>query len=108
MEVSVKYLLPLLAVLNNKNYFCMVDYSYGNLYFITEPENEEIKSALEKEILRKVDIVAVKDIQEGIELSSSVSSILKDIENNEITKKYFEKIKEIEVNDEGEDDNGRD
>lgn len=86
--MSIKYLVPLLIVFNNKNYFCMVDYSSSNLYFLNEPENQDIKKILEKEILRKVDDVAVKDFQGDVSINDSVSSIIRDIENNNFIKKY--------------------
>lgn len=101
MEVSIKYLLPLVAVLNNKNYFCMIDYSYGNLYFLNPPEDVEIKNFLEKEILRKVDIVAVNDVKDNVDISSNVASILKDIQNDEIIKKYSVNL-DLEENNEPE------
>jgi hypothetical protein len=89
MEISIKYLVPLLAVLDNKNYFCMVDYARDSLYFLNEPSNHEEKELLKKEILKKIDHINVKDIKSDIDFSSNVSSIIKDIENDNIIKKYF-------------------
>lgn len=88
MELSVRYLVPLLVVFNNKNYFCMVDYSSDNLYFLNEPDDPELKIKLEKEILRKVDTSAVKDFQGDLTLNSNISSIIRDINNNDFIKKY--------------------
>jgi len=100
MEISVKYLVPLLVVFNNKNYFCMVDYGSSNLYFLNEPDDAELKIKLEKEILRKVDTSAVKDFQGEVTLNSSISSIIRDINNNDFVKKY----NKFDVNKEEEEE----
>lgn len=88
MDITIKYLVPLLVVFNNKNYFCMIDYATSNLYFIDEPEDLEIKKILEKEILKKVDDVAVDDFQGNAVLNKDISSIIKDIENNKFINQY--------------------
>lgn len=100
MEISIKYLVPLLVVFNNKNYFCMVDYGSGNLYFLNEPDDTELKIKLEKEILRKVDTSAVKDFQGEVTLNSSISSIIRDINNND----FFKKYNKFDVNKEQEEE----
>jgi len=102
MEISIKYLVPILAILDNKNYFCMVDYSFGNLYFLNEPEDSEKKKILEKEILRKIDTVAVRDIKE-VDISKNIINIVNDIENNDIIKKYSVNVNLEEENKEVEE-----
>lgn len=90
MEISIKYLLPILVVFNNKNYFCMIDYSFGNLYWINEPDDIEQKKELEKEVLRKIDNKFIKNIQniEDVKINNNILNLLDDIKNNSLIKKY--------------------
>lgn len=108
MEISIKYLLPMLVVFNNKNYFCMIDYAFGSLYWLNEPEDAEQKKIIEQEVLRKTDANFLKNIQniEDVKIGKNINNLLDDIKNNSLIKKYSVDLDSLNQEKEIEVDNG--
>jgi len=89
MEMSIKYLVPMLVIFDQKKCFCMVDYSGGNVYFLDESIDEDQKRAIEMQVLRKVDTSAVIDVVSGSSSISNISDVLKDLDYDKLRKKYI-------------------
>lgn len=98
--MSIKYLVPMLVVFDQKKCFCMVDYSGGKVYFLDESINEDQKKAIELEVLRKVDTSAIVDVIGGGAVISDVSSVLKDLDYDKLIKKYIPEITQDDQLDE--------
>ena len=88
MEMSIKYLVPMLVIFDQKKCFCMVDYSGDKVYFLDESIDEDQKRAIETQVLRKVDTSAVVDVVSGSSSISNISDFLKDLDYEKLRNKY--------------------
>ena len=87
--MSIKYLVPMLVIFDQKKCFCMVDYSGGNVYFLDESIDEDQKRAIEMQVLRKVDTSAVVDVVSGSSSISNISDVLRDLDYDKLRNKYM-------------------
>jgi hypothetical protein len=106
MEMSIKYLVPMLVVFDQKKCFCMVDYSGSKVYFLDESISEDQKRAIEMQVLRKVDTSAVFDVISGSSSISDIGGVLKDLDYEKLRKKYIpETTQEDQSNEENIEEN---
>ncbi len=99
--MSIKYLVPMLVVFDQKKCFCMVDYAGGKVYFLDESIDEDQKRAIESQVLRKVDTSAVVDVISGSSSISNISNVLKDLDYEKLRKKYIpETVQDDQPNEE--------
>lgn len=87
--MSIKYLVPMLVIFDQKKCFCMVDYSGGKVYFLDESIDEDKKRAIEMQVLRKVDTSAIVDVVSGSSSISNISDVLKDLDYDKLRSKYI-------------------
>ena len=103
--MSIKYLVPMLVVFDQKKCFCMVDYSGGNVYFLDESIGEDQKRAIEMQVLRKVDTSAIIDVASGSSSISNISDVLKDLDYDKLRKKYIPDTQDDQPEEESTEEN---